>query len=155
MASAAEVLRAAGAIIEAGWSQGAVARGNGGRPVPLFAGTGGDTSRATVNRDAVWFSLYGAICKATSDAGGCSRLPLLWDVLYRHAINGTEESGQTPHGGTNHVHPVIQFNEHPGRTKEEVMALLEIAAQDCEAIGDGAFPPPVGVTPAQIAEVVG
>lgn len=156
MASAADILRAASAIIEAGgWSHGAVARDGNGRPVALFGGTGGDTSRAAVSRDAVSFSLYGAVCKATSDAGGrVERLALLWDVLYRHASNGTEESGQTPHGGTNHVHPVLQFNEHPGRTKDEVLALLEIAAQDCEQIGAGAFPPPVGITAEQIAQAV-
>lgn len=149
MASAAEVLRAASAIIEAGgWSQGAVARDGNGRPVALFGGTGGDASRAAVNRDAVSFSIYGAVCKATSDAGQVDRLPLLWDVLYRHASAGTGDP--TPIGGTNHVHPVIQFNEHPGRTKEEVLALLEIAAQDCEAIGDGPFPPPVTADPAQL-----
>lgn len=152
MASAAEVLRAASAIIEAGWSQGAVARDANGRPVALFAGTRSDTGRAGVNPAAVSFSLYGAVSKAAS--GGCSRLPLLWDVLYRHASAGTEDASQTPHGGTNHVHPVIQFNEQEGRTKEQVLALLEVAAQDCEQIGDGLFPPPVGVTPEQIAEAV-
>lgn len=140
MASAADVLRAAAAIIEAGgWSQGAVARDGNGRPTALFGGTGGDTSRAAVSREAVQFSLYAAICKATSDAGGrVERLALLWDVLYRHAsVDGT------PYGGTNHVHPVIQFNDAEGRTKDEVLALLEVAAQDCEAIGAGPFPPPV------------
>lgn len=141
MASAAEVLRAASAVVEAGWSQGAVARDGNGRPTPLFGGTGGDTSRAAVSRDAVSFSLYGAVCKATHDAGGrVERLPLLWDVLYRHALAGNDD---VPHGGTNYVHPVLQYNEHPGRTKEDVLALLEIAAQDCEQIGDGPFIAPV------------
>lgn len=145
MASAAEVLRAAGAIIERGWSQGAVARDGAGRPVALFGGTGGDTSRASINRDAVAFSLYGAVCKATSDAGGCSRLPLLWDVLFR-LCSATD----VPYGGTNRVHPVLQFNEMDGRTKAEVLAVLELAAQDCERIGDGAFPPPVRVDPSKV-----
>jgi hypothetical protein len=150
MASAAEVLRAAATIIEAGWSQGAVARDGNGRPCALFGGTGGDTSKAVVNRDAATFSLYGAVCKASATAGGCDRLPLLWDVLYRHAI----EASDTPHGGTNHVHPVIQFNEAPGQTVEKVLALLEIAAQDCEAIGDGPLTPPVHVDPEVLAEVL-
>lgn len=150
MASAAEVLRAASAIIEAGgWSQGAVARDANGRPVALFAGTGGDRSRAGVSAAAVSFSLYGAVCKATSEAGGCSRLPLLWDVLYRLCC-----TTDVPHGGTNHVHPVLQYNEAEGRTKDDIQALLEVAAQDCDVIGDGAFPPPVGLTPEQVAEAV-
>lgn len=152
MASAAEVLRAASAIIEAGWSQGAVARDGNGRLVPLFSGTRSDTGRAGVNPAAVSFSLYGAVSKAAAD--GCSRLPLLWDVLYRHASAGTADASQTPHGGTNHVHPVIQFNEHEGRTKDEVLALLEVAAQDCDEIGDGPFRPPLGVTPEQIVAAV-
>lgn len=150
MASAAEVLRAASAIVEAGWSQGAVARDASGRPTALFGGTGGDTSRASVNRDAVSFSLYGAVCKATHDAGGrVDRLPLLWDVLYRLA-----SATDVPYGGTNHVHPVLEFNESEGRTKEEVLELLELAAQDCEQIGTGTFPPPVQADPEQIAAVV-
>lgn len=148
MASAAEVLRAASAIIEAGWSHGADARDANGRPTALYGGTGGDTSRAGVSRDAVSFSLYGAVCKATSVAGGCSRLPLLWDVLYRLA-----SATDVPIGGTNHVHPVIEFNEAEGRTKEEVLALLELAAHDCDTIGDGAFPPPVTVHPNQVEAV--
>jgi hypothetical protein len=151
MASAGEVLRAAAAIIEAGgWSQGAVAKDGNGRPVALFGGTGGGSSRASVNRAAVSFSLYGAICKATDQAGGCSRLPLLWDVLYRHCSGATDAA----HGGKNHVHPVLLFNEAEGRTREEVLALLEIAAQDCDQIGEGPFPAPVGVTAEQIAQAV-
>lgn len=146
MASAAEVLRAASAIIEAGgWSQGAVARDGSGRPCPLYGGTGGDTSRAGVNRNAVSFSLYGAVCKATANAGSCDRLPLVWDVLYRLA-----SASEVAHGGTNHLHPVMQFNEQEGRTVEDVLALIEVAAQDCEQIGAGPFPPPVTADPKQL-----
>lgn len=143
-----EVLRAAAVIVEAGWSVGAMARDGSGRPVALFKGD----AKAGVNPEAVSFSLYGAICKAVHQAGSgrVERLALLWDVLYRHASN--ENGGAI--GGTNHVHPVLQFNEQEGRTKEQVLALLDVAAQDCEAIGDGPFPPPVGVTPEQIAEAV-
>lgn len=146
MASAAELLRAASAIIEAGWSQGANARDGAGHEVPLYGGT---TSRASINPAAVAFSLYGAVCKATSEAGVVTRLPLVWDVLYRLAWAANDH----PSGGTNYVHPVLQFNDAQGRTKEDVMGLLELAAQDCEAIGTGPFPPPVTVHPNQVETV--
>lgn len=134
MTTASEVLRAAGVLIDAGWSQGAGARDGNGNPVPLFAGD----KKAGVNPDAVSFSIYGAICKASAVAGPVQRLPLVWDVLHRLA-----SATETPHGGNNHVHPVIQFNEHEGRTKAEVLALLDLAAIECERIGDGPFEPPV------------
>lgn len=148
MASAAEVLRAAAAIVEAGWSQGAIARDGNGRPVALFGGTGGDTSRASVNREAAAFSLYGAVAKACSQVERVERLPLVWDVLYLLA-----SVGDTPYGGNNHVHPVLQFNEAEGRTKDDVLGLLELAAQDCERIGGGPFEPPVQ-PPRVVDEVV-
>lgn len=138
-----QVLRAAATIIEkGGWSQEALCRDASGRPVPLFRG---DNAKAGVNPSAVSFSLYAAICKAVHEGGTVQRMPLIWDVLYRHASQATD----VPHGGENYVHPVMQFNETAGRTKEDVLALLEIAAQDCEEIGDGPFPPPVGVSPAR------
>lgn len=148
MASAGDVLREAARIVEVGWSQGASARDGNGRPIPLFGGTGGDTSRAGVNREAVSFSLYGAICKATSALGPVHRLPLVWDVLYQLA-----SASDVAHGGTNHVHPVIQFNEQEGRSKAEVLALLDLAAQDCDRIGDGPFVPPVTADPDVLAKV--
>lgn len=138
MTSAADVLRAAGALIELGWSQGAPARDANGVPVLLFGETSGDRSRAAVNREATSFSIYGAVCKAMTMAGPCDRLPLVWDVLFRLA-----SATEVPHGGNNHVHPVIQFNEHEGRTKAEVLALLDLAAIECDRIGDGPFEPPV------------
>lgn len=134
MTSAGDVLRAAGALIETGWSQGTPARDGNGAVVPLYSGD----VKAGVNPAAVSFSIYGAVCKAVAVAGRVERLPLVWDVLYRLAI-----STETPHGGNNHVHPVIQFNEQEGRTKAEVLALLDLAAIECDRIGDGPFEPPV------------
>lgn len=133
MTSAADVLRAASALIETGWSQGAAARDGNGNPVSLFRGD----IKAGVNPDAVSLSIYGAVAVAAS-AGRVDRMPLVWDVLYKLA-----SASDTPHGGNNHVHPVVQFNEAPGRTKAEVLALLDVAAQDCDRIGDGPFEPPV------------
>lgn len=134
MTSAADVLRAASALIETGWSQGAAARDGNGNSVSLYRGD----IKAGINPDAVSFSIYGAICKATAAMGRVERLALVWDVLYRLA-----SASDTPHGGNNHVHPVIQYNEQEGRTKAEVLALLDVAAQDCDRIGDGPFEPPV------------
>lgn len=141
-----ELLRAAAEIIDrGGWSHGADARDASGVGVALFAGA----IKASINPAAVSFSIYGAVCKASAEAGRVERVPLMWDVLYRlaHDANGH------PHGGTNYVHPVMQYNEAEGRTKAEVLALLELAAQDCEQIGDGPFPPPVTVDPNQVETV--
>jgi hypothetical protein len=139
MNRASDVLRAAGALIEVGWSQGAPARDGNGSPVPLHSGE----VKAGVNPAAVSFSIYGAVCKALATAGPVDRLPLVWDVLYRLA-----SASDTPHGGNNHVHPVIQFNEQEGRTKAEVLALLDLAAIECDRIGDGPFEPPVSAVAA-------
>lgn len=141
MATAVEILRAAGAIIErGGWSQGAEARDSNGVPVPLVGGS----ERWSINPAAVSFSIFGAVRKAIAEAAGrVERLPLVFDVLFRLAydVNGH------PLGGTNYVHPLLQFNEAAGRTKDEVLALIELAAHDCERIGDAPFPPPVTADP--------
>lgn len=134
MTSAGEILRAASALIETGWSQGASARDGNGAEVPLFSGN----VKAGVNPAAVSFSIYGAVSKAVANAGRVNRLPLVWDVLYKLA-----SATDTPHGGNNYVHPVIQFNEQDGRTKAEVLALLDLAAIECDRIGDGPLVPPV------------
>lgn len=135
MASAGDLLRAAGAIIETGWSQGDPARDDNGNPVPLFAGS----IKAAVNPAAVSFSIYGAVCKAMATEP-TDRLPLVFDVLHRLA-----SATETPLGGNNHVNAIIQFNEQEGRTKAEVLALLDLAAIECDRIGDGPFEPPVAV----------
>jgi hypothetical protein len=143
---AQEVLRRAAQVIEGGWSSGAVARDGSGRPVALFKNSG-DVRKGGINDAAVSFSVYGAICKVVHEIREpVDRLPLLWDVLYRLA-----SASDTPAGGTNHVHPVIQFNEQPGRTKEEVLALLDLAAIECERVGDGPFPIPVTADPNALA----
>lgn len=43
------------------------------------------------------------------------------------------ELGGAPKRGTNYVHPVIQYNETEGRSKEEVLAFMEQAAASIEA----------------------
>lgn len=137
-----ELLRRAAAIIAAGgWSAGAVARDGTGWPTALYRG-----ERAAINPEAVSFSVYGAVCKALNEGRGCSHAPLLWDVLSRQAgaANGAVQ------GGTNHLHPIIQFNETPGRTQAEVLALLEAAAAECEQIGGVPFPLPAGADPKQL-----
>jgi hypothetical protein len=126
MKSAADVLRAASAIVDAGWSQGAAARDGNGNPVSLFRGD----IKAGINPDAVSFSIYGAVAVAAA-AERVDRMALVWDVLHRLA-----SATGTPHGGNNHVHPVVQFNEHEGRTKAEVLALIDLAAIECDGIGD-------------------
>lgn len=131
MASAGDILREAARLIDAqGWSQGAAARNAGGDQVPLFAG---DT-KARVNSAAVSFSIYGALVKANDTLGG-GHSGLMWDTLYRLA------KGETPHGGTNYVHPVIQFNEEAGRTKDQVMLFLLDAATACDGAAAAPAPP--------------
>ena len=50
---------------------------------------------------------------------------LVWDTLYRV---GMERNGVAT-GGTNYVHPIIEFNNAEGRTKEEAIAFLEDVAK--------------------------
>ena len=126
-----ELLRAAADVIRAtGWSQGSHARDHMGREIGLYAiGTEG-TSRAAINPHAASFSIYGAIVKALNEAG--SAVPqsgLMWDTLHRLATAKVASAL----GGTNHLHPIILFNEEMDRTKEEVLAFLEEAAVELEA----------------------
>ena len=134
-----EALREAAKLIEAGWCQGdgshsGHARDAAGRPVPLHVGA----VRAAINPEAASYTLYGALATVMRVIR-VDRVALVFDVLYRLS---TAENDMDP-GGTNHVHPVMAFNETPGQTKDRVLALLELAAQEAEAVGDGPFPSPI------------
>ena len=86
------------------------------------------------------FSIYGAIAKVTHmSPDGVQRQPLIWDTLYRGAI----ALNDCAHGGNNHVHPVIQFNETEGRTAREVLMFLATCADECERIGDATYEVPI------------
>lgn len=50
-----------------------------------------------------------------------------------HVVPPWRDLRDPPEGGTNHVRPVIQYNETPGRTKEQVLAFIEQAAAAVEA----------------------
>jgi hypothetical protein len=121
-----EVLRAAAKLIEAGWSEGKEpARDADGRPVPLYSGTGGGTSRAGINPQAARFSAYGAIAVvlAKNQMGGTAHM---WGKL----ADAAAASMEGRKGGTNFVHPLIGFNATEGRTAAEVVSLLlDVAGQ--------------------------
>jgi hypothetical protein len=125
-----ELIRHAADLIRAqGWSQGGAARDVTGEIVQLLdVGRAGD-SRVRVNPRAVSFSIYGALVKAQELYGEPTQVGLMWDTLMRLA----REAGDVADGGTNYVHPVIQYNETEGRTVDEVLALLERAAAATEA----------------------
>lgn len=126
-----ELIRAAAEIIKTGgWSQKAAARDHLGVEVPLFGGVTGDTSRAGVNQAAVRFSIYGALVKAQAIAGTSVANPgLMWHTLHQLA---KAEPGAPVTGGTNYVHPVLGYNDHEGRTVEEVLSFLETCALTLE-----------------------
>lgn len=122
-----EVLRAAATLIlEGGWSQGEPARDADGRPVPLFVTGSSETGRAAPNPAARQFSVYGAVATVMYRAG--ANPSAVWGTLATRAadMNGV------PHGGDNHVHPVIQFNETEGRTAAEVLAFLGACADELQ-----------------------
>jgi hypothetical protein len=123
---ASEVLRAAADLIRLnGWSVRASARDGDGQPVALWSHTAG--GRPSVSPLARRFSIYGAICMVAE--GNLQQNPtMMWSVLAQAAMDADE----TVPGGTNHLHPVMGFNEAPGRTVEQVLALLELAAARCE-----------------------
>lgn len=131
-----ELIRKAAKLIEAqGWAHGADPAGGAtaafdrdGNPVRLLA-TGGGDARVKVNPAAYSFSIYGALVKAQETGGETASIGLMWDTLYRMA----RELGGAPEGGTNYVHPVIQYNETEGRTQDEVLAFMEQAAAAIEA----------------------
>jgi hypothetical protein len=113
------------------------ARDHAGNPISLFHVSSEGTSRASVNPAAVSFSIYGALVKAQETHGACVHLALLWDTLQKMAA---QETGAA-HGGTNYVHPLIQYNEAPGRTREQVVAFLERAEAALWAVERPVEPP--------------
>jgi hypothetical protein len=131
-----ELIRRAAKLIAAqGWAHGTdptlgpiAAMDASGQPVRLLeTGTGGD-SRVKVNKRAWLYSIYGALVKVQEQHGQPTHVGLMWDTLYALA----REMG-APEGGNNYVHPVIAYNEAEGRTQEEVLAFMEIAANTIEA----------------------
>lgn len=123
------VRRAAKLIAKQGWSQGGAARDASGAIVQLLdVGRAGD-SRVKVNPKAQSFSIYGALVKAQETHGEPTHIGLMWETLMRLA----REMGSVVDGGTNYVHPVIQYNETEGRTQAEVLAFMEQAAAAIEA----------------------
>lgn len=132
-----ELIRRAAKIIETqGWASGAdetgqaiAARDASGNPVRLLEIGRGGESRAKVNPAAQSFSVYGALVKAQALHKEPTSVGLMWDTLYQLA----REAHGAAEGGTNFVHPVIQYNETPGRTKDEVLAFMESAAVAIEA----------------------
>lgn len=139
-----EVLQEAAALVEAGWSQGAVARDASGRPVPLFTTGSSETGRAAINPEAAQLSLYGAISKAQAP-GGVIGLPAMWDLL---AVRCADLCGPT--GGDNHLHPVMLFNETEGRTKADVVALLLTCV--IELTTGAKVAPPIASPPVTVIE---
>lgn len=126
-----QLVRAAADVIrQYGWtsgvdSQGAAinARDERGHPVPLFLVPTEGTGRASINPAAVSFSIYGALGVAGAKAGQAPS-SLVWETLRDMAAAATDVA----HGGTNHVHPIYQYNEMPGRTQEDVLTFLELVA---------------------------
>src|SRR5882672_2086666 len=126
-----ELVRAAADVIRTGgWAHGldeagigVNARNHAGKEGPLMKVGTGETGRASLNPEAVSFSIYGALVKAAAGSvveGGA----LLWDTLH----DMSQAATGVAHGGLNHVHPVMQYNETEGRTVEDVLAFLELVA---------------------------
>jgi len=128
--SAAEIIKTRGWCRgEPGTARAVNARGSDGEPVDLILASSEGTSRASVNPHAWSFSIYGALVKAQAIAGvPVENQRLMWDTLHRMASAATGAA----HGGTNYVHPILQYNETEGRTKEEVLAFLDAVATELE-----------------------
>lgn len=128
-----EVIRRAAAILtEIGWCQGANATGSSGEPLPLHEATTAGDGRVRINPRARAFSMYGAIAKALQEADtAVPQTGRMWEVL---AALAREIAGTLPDKSfaIGHHSPVIHFNEHMDRTKDEVLALLEKAALTLE-----------------------
>lgn len=126
--TAQAVLRAAAAKVRIGWSKGASARDRYGSVVTLYVNGSSETGRTSPNPAAGWFSAYGAIVMAQYELRATLG-PADWDMVFTRA----REATGAVHGGTNYVHPLIQFNESEGRTAEEVAELLEACADELDA----------------------
>jgi hypothetical protein len=86
-ATTQEILRAAAAIVETSWSAQEDALDAEGKKVPLHIAGIGDTARAGLNPDAVRFSAYGAITKATKEAPKAvmtlaNGIPVFWHAAW-------------------------------------------------------------------------
>ncbi len=120
-----DVLRAAAKIVDAGWSEGKEpARDASGRPVPLYSGAGGGTSRAVLNPAATRFSAYGAVAAVLAKQS-VSGAPYMWGKL-------ADAARAASAGRTGHVHPLIGYNAEEGRTADEVSALLRAVADELD-----------------------
>jgi hypothetical protein len=133
-----EVLRAAADVVRAGWSEGgAAARDADGNEVPLYGHAVGGSSRVGVNPAAVRFSAYGAVAKVLAGPGAGVNAGLMWGRL-SDAARATSPSRP---GGTNYLHPLVQFNADPERTADDVARLLlEVAnamEREAEALAAG------------------
>jgi hypothetical protein len=128
-----EVLRAAADVVRAGWSEGAAAaRDADGAEVNLYGAAVGGTSRVGINPQAARFSAYGAVAKVLAGPGaGGVATGVMW---LRLAEIARAKSPSRP-GGTNHMHPLVQFNADPERTAEDVIELLIEAADALEQQG--------------------
>jgi hypothetical protein len=126
-----ELVRAAADVIrEHGWTSGTDAQGGAinarderGEPVPLLLVPTEGTGRASINPAAAKFSIYGALVRASATAGQSPSI-LVWETLQDMAAAATDVA----HGGTNHVHPILQYNEMEGRNQQEVLDFLELVA---------------------------
>ena len=126
-----EVLRSAVEIIrKTGLCKEGNAADANGHEVNLYAPSIAGDSRATINPNAVSFSIYGAIVKAMADGGEpVARVGLMWDCLHKLAV-GLDIGAP---GGTNYVHPVLLFNAHEDVDADRACDLLEKAAAEMEA----------------------
>jgi hypothetical protein len=124
-----EVLRAAAKLVEtAGWSEGGpAARDINGREVQLYRSTG---NRSTINPDAAKFSAYGAIAVvlARPAASGVAA-----NAMWLRLADAARAKSPSRPGGTNYLHPLVQFNADPERTAGDVVELLLEVAKAMEA----------------------
>lgn len=124
----AELIRAAAELIrKGGWSQGAAARDAMGNQIPLFtaAATGQtDASRASINPAAVSFSIYGALAKIGYANSGAVSMGMLWQTM--------ADMARLEPCNVAHVHPIIAYNDHDGRTQDEVLDFMERCARQLE-----------------------
>jgi hypothetical protein len=114
-----------------GWCQGAIkddafhqSRDHDHQPVRLFKGF---ADKAILNPDAVQFTAYAAIVKVLADRDTHpEQLDLMWNTLFDMAL--AEPSVVHLGGAGNYAHPLIAFNEVPGRQADEVINFLDAVA---------------------------
>jgi hypothetical protein len=110
--TAIDVLKRAAEIVEASWAPGATnATDAHGRALPLFSDLTSETGRATLNKEAVAFSIYGAMVKATGEVG--IGIPhTVWLVLNEVARNKGCRGG------------IVAYNAMDGVTAADAKALI-------------------------------